>query len=37
MLKVMAMLTLSHIIGEDENNKLIDNTGTEQLTVKLID
>ena len=27
MLKIMAMLTLAHIVEEEENDKLIDDTG----------
>ncbi|XP_060073449.1 uncharacterized protein LOC132553238 [Ylistrum balloti] len=37
MLKIMAMLTLSHIVEEDENDKLMDDTGSIEGTLKYID
>ncbi|XP_033724963.1 uncharacterized protein LOC117314961 isoform X1 [Pecten maximus] len=37
MLKIMAMLTLAHIVEEEENDKLMDDTGSIEGTISYID
>lgn len=35
MLKVMSLLTLAHIVEEEDNDKLIDETGTTRQILRM--